>query len=82
MRAAANSILTCLHDGLRDRQRRIGAATLSRAPSLARRFLDEHAAILDAIRRRDPNAAGRLMAAHLEGARTGPEDALPLAPLS
>ena len=65
--ANGNSILTRLHDSLRERQRRMGAAIVARDPSLQRRYLEEHRAIADAL------AAGRetgpLLTAHLEGAR-------------
>lgn len=65
--ANGNSILTRLHDSLRERQRRMGAAIVARDPSLQQRYLEEHRAIADAL------AAGRdtgdLLAAHLEGAR-------------
>lgn len=65
--ANGNSILTRLHDSLRERQRRMGAAIVARDPSLQQRYLEEHRAIAGAL------AAGRdtgdLLAAHLEGAR-------------
>jgi DNA-binding GntR family transcriptional regulator len=62
-----NSILTRLHDSLRERQRRMGAAIVARDPSLQRRYLEEHRAIADALE--DGGDAGRLLTAHLEGAR-------------
>lgn len=64
---AGNSILTRLHDSLRDRQRRMGAAIVARDPSVQRRYLDEHRAIADAIE--GGRDAGRLLTAHLDGAR-------------
>lgn len=64
---AGNSILTRLHDSLRERQRRMGAAIVARDPSLQRRYLDEHRAIADALER--GGDTGRLLAEHLEGAR-------------
>jgi DNA-binding GntR family transcriptional regulator len=39
------------------------------------RFLDEHQAICDAIGAGDARAAGRLVEAHLDGARAGLEGA-------
>ena len=47
--AAGNAILTRISDSLRDRQRRMVAATVARDPELPRRFLQEHRAILAAI---------------------------------
>lgn len=73
--AAGNAILTRLSDSLRDRQRRMVATTVARDPALMRRFLDEHRAICDAIGAGDARAAGRLVEAHLEGARAGLEGA-------
>ncbi|HMN98815.1 MAG TPA: GntR family transcriptional regulator [Miltoncostaeaceae bacterium] len=73
--AAGNAILARLSDSLRDRQRRMVATTVARDPALMRRFLDEHRAICDAIGAGDARAAGRLVEAHLEGARAGLEGA-------
>jgi DNA-binding GntR family transcriptional regulator len=73
--AAGNAILTRLSDSLRDRQRRIVATTVARDPALMQRFLDEHRAICEAIGAGDARAAGRLVEAHLDGARAGLEGA-------
>ena len=73
--AGGNAILTRLSDSLRDRQRRMVATTVARDPELMRRFLDEHRAICDAIGAGDARAAGRLVEAHIEGARAGLEGA-------
>lgn len=73
--AAGNAILTRLSDSLRDRQRRMVATTVARDPALMRRFLDEHRAICEAIGAGDARAAGRLVEAHLDGARAGLEGA-------
>jgi DNA-binding GntR family transcriptional regulator len=73
--AGGNGILTRLSDSLRDRQRRMVATTVARDPALMRRFLDEHRAICEAIGAGDPRAAGRLVEAHIEGARAGVEGA-------
>jgi DNA-binding GntR family transcriptional regulator len=67
--AAGNAILTGLYDSLRERQRRMSATTAARAPDVARRFLEEHRGIADALARRDPKAAGARVEAHLRGAR-------------
>jgi DNA-binding GntR family transcriptional regulator len=73
--AGGNAILTRLSDSLRDRQRRMVATTVARDPALMRRFLDEHRAICEAIGSGDARAAGRLVEAHIEGARAGLEGA-------
>jgi DNA-binding GntR family transcriptional regulator len=73
--SAGNGILTRLSEGLRDRQRRMVALTVARDPALARRFLDEHRAIRDAIAAGDARGAGRLVEAHIEGSRRGLEAA-------
>ncbi len=48
--ASGNEILTRLYDSLRDRQLRMGEAAMSAAPARMERTVDEHAAILDALR--------------------------------
>jgi DNA-binding GntR family transcriptional regulator len=73
--AGGNGILTRLSDSLRDRQRRMVATTVARDPALMRSFLDEHRAICEAIGAGDARAAGRLLEAHIEGARAGMEGA-------
>jgi DNA-binding GntR family transcriptional regulator len=65
--ADGNSILTRLHDSLRERQRRMGAAIVARDPDVQRRYVEEHRAIVDALE--DGGEAGRLLAEHIEGAR-------------
>jgi DNA-binding GntR family transcriptional regulator len=65
--ANGNSILTRLHDTLRERQRRMGAAIVARDPSLQRRYLAEHRGIADALA--TGGDAGRLLTEHLEGTR-------------
>ena len=74
--AAGNAILTRLSHSLRDRQRRMVATTVARAPDLTARFVAEHRAILAAIERGDPGEASTLMRAHLEGSRRGIEGAV------
>ena len=68
---AGNAILTRLYDGLRDRQRRMGAASIARDPGLAERFLADHEAIADAIRRGDARAADEVLVRHLRRAVEG-----------
>lgn len=73
--AAGNAILTRLSHSLRDRQRRMVAATVARAPGLSARFVAEHRAIRDALERGDGAEAAALVRAHLEGSRRGIEGA-------
>jgi DNA-binding GntR family transcriptional regulator len=62
-----NSLLTRLHDSLRERQRRMGAAIVARDPGVQRRYLVEHRGIVDALE--TGGDTGRLLSEHLEGAR-------------
>ena len=73
--AAGNAILTRISDSLRDRQRRMVAATVTRDPELPRRFVAEHRGILEAIERGDADEAARLVEAHLESSRSRIEQA-------
>lgn len=67
--AAGNAILTRISDSLRDRQRRMVAATVARDPELPRRFVEEHRGILDAIAGGEADDAARLVEEHLERSR-------------
>lgn len=67
--AAGNAILTRISDSLRDRQRRMVAATVARDPALPHRFLEEHRAILAAIEGGEADDAARLVEEHLERSR-------------
>ena len=67
--AARNAILLRLSGALRDRQQRIAAVSLAGGTGFAERFIAEHRAIVAALERRDGDAAVRLAAAHLRGAR-------------
>lgn len=73
--AAGNAILTRISDSLRDRQRRMVAATVARDPELPRRFLDEHRGILAAIEAGDAALAVRRVDEHLERSRARIEQA-------
>lgn len=73
--AAGNAILTRISDSLRDRQRRMVAATVARDPELPRRFLQEHRAILAAIEAGDAEQAARRVDEHLERSRARIEQA-------
>jgi DNA-binding GntR family transcriptional regulator len=65
--ADGNSILTRLHDSLRERQRRMGATLVARDPEVQRRYVEEHRAIVDALE--DGGEVGPLIADHIERAR-------------
>jgi DNA-binding GntR family transcriptional regulator len=65
--ANGNSILTRIHDSLRERQRRMGATIVARDPTVQRRYLAEHRGIVDALEA--GGDTGRLLTEHLEGAR-------------
>ena len=65
--ATGNAIVLRTHDGLRDQQSRMGLAALSAGPDRARRILDQHRAIVDAVRRRDAVEAEALITDHLDG---------------
>lgn len=67
--AAGNAVLLRIYDSLRDRQRRMGAATVAREPEAMDAFRAEHAAIGGAILAGDPARARGLMEAHIDGAR-------------
>lgn len=77
--AAGNAILTRLYDSLRDRQRRMGTASILREPSLVRRFLADHVTLAAALRAGDADAAERALVDHLATARAGIHGALPAA---
>jgi DNA-binding GntR family transcriptional regulator len=73
--AAGNAILTRISDSLRDRQRRMVAATVAREPELPRRFVEEHRGILAAIEAGDAAQAVRRVDEHLERSRARIEQA-------
>jgi DNA-binding GntR family transcriptional regulator len=67
--AADNAILLSVYDGLRDRQQRVAAVMIADGATPMAALADEHAAIVDALRRGDLAAADRLLAIHLDSAR-------------
>jgi DNA-binding GntR family transcriptional regulator len=62
---ADNADLSAIYAGLRDRLRRYRIPSLDLRGGLAR-SIDEHQAILDAVRAGDADAASRLLAEHIE----------------
>ena len=66
--AAGNVLLTRQYDSLRDRHQRIAATTVATDPARIDRFIAEHRAIADALRRGDAEAAADLTGVHLHSA--------------
>ncbi|WP_433269101.1 GntR family transcriptional regulator [Actinosynnema sp. CS-041913] len=65
VRRAGNPVLADFYETLRERQVRMGLRAVSTSADRSRRVLDEHAAIVAALRTGDPEEAGRAVAAHL-----------------
>jgi DNA-binding GntR family transcriptional regulator len=65
--AAGNPIVATLYDSLRDRQRRMGVAALTRDERRVSSILAEHRALVAAVRARDPGRARMVLADHLQG---------------
>lgn len=63
--AAGNSVLRDFYETLRDRQVRMGLRAIAAAQDRARSVLDEHTAIVEAIRSEDPARAAEAVATHL-----------------
>lgn len=70
VRRAANPVLADFYESLRERQVRMGLRAVSTSADRARRVLDEHAAIVAALRAGDAEGAGRAVAAHLASTLT------------
>ena len=64
--ATGNAILLRTHDSLRDQQNRMGLATLSAGSERTRRIIEQHRAIVAAVRRRDSAQAESLIDQHLD----------------
>ncbi|HET6637047.1 MAG TPA: GntR family transcriptional regulator [Streptomyces sp.] len=65
VRSTRNDILTRLYDQLRDRQLRMGVAVIHAHPDRIAKNIAEHAAILDAVRAGDPEAAAAAVRGHV-----------------
>ncbi|WP_078901831.1 GntR family transcriptional regulator [Actinacidiphila yeochonensis] len=70
VRAAGNRILAHLYDQLRDRQLRMGVATMHAEPSRVAKNLAEHAEILDALREGAAEAAAGIVERHVSWVST------------
>ncbi len=66
VQAAGNSVLLATYDRMRDRQERLMRTTVGTEPRRAAGFLEEHGAIVDALRRRAAPEAIDLLQAHLQ----------------
>lgn len=64
--ATGNAILLQTHDSLRDQQNRMGLAALSAGPERTERILEQHRAIVAAVRERAAAAADELIERHLD----------------
>ena len=64
-----NAVLLHLYDTLRDRQRRMGTATVTRDPAAMTAFLAEHRAIVEALRTGNAAEAAERIERHIAGAR-------------
>ncbi|MDT0545428.1 MULTISPECIES: GntR family transcriptional regulator [Streptomyces] len=65
VRAAGNGILAHLYDQLRDRQLRMGVATMHAEPGRIAKNITEHTEILTALRSGDATAAAKLVERHI-----------------
>lgn len=65
VRAAGNRILAHLYDQLRDRQLRMGVATMHAEPSRVAKNIAEHTEILDALRAGAAGAAAEVVDRHV-----------------
>lgn len=70
VRAAYNRILAQLYDRLRDRQLRMGVATMHAVPSRVAKNISEHAEILEALRGGSADTAARLVDRHVSWVKT------------
>jgi DNA-binding GntR family transcriptional regulator len=69
VRSTGNEILTRLYDQLRDRQLRMGVAVIHAHPDRIAKNIAEHAAILEAVRAGDPEAAAAAVRGHVSRVR-------------
>ena len=67
--AAGNAVLLRFYDSLRDRQRRMGTATIMRDPGAMAAFVDEHRAIVRALAAGGRDEAADRLGRHIAGAR-------------
>lgn len=70
VRAAGNRILAHLYDQLRDRQLRMGVATMHAEPSRVAKNIAEHTEILQALRNGDERTAAEVVDRHVSWVNT------------
>ncbi|MGW2329366.1 GntR family transcriptional regulator [Streptomyces sp. NPDC001700] len=70
VRAAGNTILAHLYDQLRDRQLRMGVATMHAEPDRIAKNIAEHTEILQALRAGDASSAAGLVQRHISWVNT------------
>lgn len=70
VRAAGNTILAQLYDQLRDRQLRMGVATMHAEPGRIAKNITEHTEILDALRAGDAGSAAGFVQRHISWVNT------------
>jgi DNA-binding GntR family transcriptional regulator len=70
VRAAGNRILAHLYDQLRDRQLRMGVATMHAEPSRVAKNIVEHTEILQALRDGDERTAAKVVDRHVSWVNT------------
>ncbi|MFD7505165.1 GntR family transcriptional regulator [Streptomyces sp. NPDC059850] len=70
VRAAGNAILAHLYDQLRDRQLRMGVATMHAEPDRIAKNIAEHTEILDALRAGDARSAAGFVQRHISWVNT------------
>ncbi|WP_055547096.1 GntR family transcriptional regulator [Streptomyces sp. NBRC 110028] len=70
VRAAGNTILAQLYDQLRDRQLRMGVATMHAEPDRIAKNITEHTEILDALRAGDAGSAAGFVQRHISWVNT------------
>ena len=64
--ATGNTVLTELYDMLRSRQQRVAIAALTTKPQRVPKIIDEHRAIIEALREFDGTAATAVLEQHLK----------------
>ena len=65
VRVAGNPVLASFYETLRDRQVRMGVGAITSSRQRTRMVLDEHTAIVEAVRSGDAGAAAKAVASHL-----------------
>ncbi|MGV8872030.1 MAG: GntR family transcriptional regulator [Rhodococcus sp. (in: high G+C Gram-positive bacteria)] len=67
VRAGGNALLDAFYDGLRERQRRMTAASVTRDPGQISRIIDDHRRLTDVIEAADADGFERAVEQHMLG---------------